>query len=282
MKKEIQFIIILSVLLLSACVRVDVFDTDHPEHGTITLTTDWSQIGQNITIPQTYIAQIGDYSASLTGTTNAIDNLFLPGTYNAHIYNVADKITVSETTAAVTVSNNIADPMPDWFFTSILNLTIEQDKDHHFTAVMQQQVRELNFVIEIIGGAPDRIESITATLSGVASSLDFANDTYSAAVSVAPVFTKQTDGRWLAAVRLLGIVGNEQQLSVSLTFADNSPAPLTKTIDIHTELSNFNANKISPLTLGAQIIETPNGIALTASIAGWLPGNGSGETGVAE
>ena len=267
--KKIQIITALSVLLLSACTRVDIYYTDHPEHGKVTLTTDWSEIGQGITAPQNYTVQVGDYSATVAGTSNTIDNLFLPGTYNAYIYNIADKITVSETTAAVAVSNNIADPMPEWFFTSILNVAIEQDKDHRFTAVMQQQVRELNFVIAPSGGTPNRIESITATLSGVASSLDFANNTHDNAANVVPAFTKQADGKWLAIVRLLGITGNEQKLSLTITFADNSPATINTEVDIHAELGDFNANKRTPLTLGAQVVETPTEAGFTATITDW-------------
>jgi len=267
--KNIQIITVLSVLLLSSCARVDVYDTDHPNHGKITLTTDWSEIGQDITIPQNYVVQVGNYSATVSGNTNTIDNLFLPNIYNTYIYNVADKITVSETTATVAVSNNIADPMPEWFFSSVLSLTIEQDKKHHFTAIMQQQVRELNFVIETTGGTPDRIESITATLSGVASSLDFADNTHSDAVSVVPTFEKQEDGKWLATVRLLGITGNEQKLSLTIAFADNSPATINTEVDIHTELGDFNADKRTPLTLGAQVIETPTGAGFAATITDW-------------
>ena len=251
--------------------RVDIYDTDHPEHGTITLTTDWSEIGQNIVAPQTYTVQVNDYSAIVTGTTNTIDNFFLPGTYLTHIYNAANKISVSETTATVAVNNNIADPMPAWFFTSTLNVTIEQDKDHRFTAVMQQQVRELNFVLEIIDDTSDRVENITAALNGVASSLDFVNNTHGNAVNVIPVFTKQANGKWLATVRLLGITSSEQKLSITIAFADNSPAPITEIVNIHTQLDDFNADKRTPLTLGAQVkvIETPNGIDFNAIVTDW-------------
>ena len=267
--KKVQFVIAISILLFSACKKDDVYNTDHPEHGKITLTTDWSQIGEGVTVPQTYVVRVNDYSTTVSGHTNTIDNLFLPNTYNTYVYNIANKITVSETTATLAVSNNIADPMPEWFFSSALSLTIEQDKDHHFTAIMQQQVRELNFVITPSGGTPDRIESITATLSGVASSLDFANNAHSNAASVVPVFTKQDDGNWLATVRLLGITSNEQKLSLTIAFADNSPATINTEVDIHTELGDFNTDKRTPLTLGAQVVETSTEAGFAATITDW-------------
>ena len=261
--------LIFSFLIFTACVRVDVYNTDHPEHGKISLTTDWTQAGQGVAAPQNYVVRVGEFSGNVTGTTNTIDNLFLPGTHDIHIYNVADKITVGGNTATVAVSSSFADPLPAWLFTAALNVTIEQDKDHFFTAAMQQQVRELNFLIETTGGTPDRIESITATLSGVASSLNFANNTHSNAANVIPTFTKQDSGRWLATIRLLGITGNEQKLSVIIAFADNSPATISTEVDIHARLGDFNADKRTPLTLGVQVIETSTGIDFNAIVTDW-------------
>ena len=271
-----------SFLIFSACVRIDVYDTDYPNHGKITLTTDWSQIGQDIVIPQTYIVQVNDYLTTVSGHTNTIDNLFLPGTYNTYIYNVADKITTNGTIATVAVGNNLADPMPDRLFTSTLSVAIEQNKNHLFTAVMQQQVRDLNLVIKTTGDIYDRIEYITATLSGVASSLDFANNTHHDAVNIIPVFMKQADGKWLAAVRLLGITGDEQKLSMTITFADNSPALIIREENIHTRLGDFNADKRTPLTLSAEVIEIPINTGFTSTITDWIDGNNGGETGSAE
>jgi len=267
--KKIQFIITLSVLLFSACARVDVYDTDHPNHGAITLTTDWSQIGQGIAAPQTYTIQMGRYSANVTGATNVIDNLFLPGNYQANIYNTANKIAVSGSVATLATTGGIADPLPGWLFTSTLKADIEQDKEQHLTATMRQQVRQLNLVIEPTGGTTDRIERITASLSGVASSLDFASNTHNGAASVVPVFSKRSDGKWVATVRLLGITGDEQKLSTTMFFADNSPAPISEESNIHSQLSNFNSDKRAPLTLTMRITETFTGAEFSATSTDW-------------
>ena len=267
--KKIQFIITLSVLLFSACARVDVYDTDHPNHGIITLTTDWSQIGQGITASQTYTIQVGRYSANVTGATNTIDNLFLPGNYQANIYNTANKIAVSGSVATLATTGGIADPLPGWLFTSTLKADIEQDKEQHLTATMRQQVRQLNLVIEPTGGTTDRIERITASLSGVASSLDFASNTHNGAASVVPVFSKRSDGKWVATVRLLGITGDEQKLSTTMFFADNSPAPISEESNIHSQLSNFNSDKRAPLTLTMRITETFTGAEFSATSTDW-------------
>ena len=103
--------------------------------------------------------------------------------------------------------------------TSVQEVTVEVDTDHELTAVMHQQVRQLTLVIEPTGDAADRIESIEGSLSGAAGTLDFATGTYGATSDVALHFTMITEGsdagKWTATVRLLGITGNTQTLTVS-------------------------------------------------------------------
>ena len=42
-------------ILLAGCdVKDPIFDTSHPGHGTVTLTTDWSGIGTGLTAPESY------------------------------------------------------------------------------------------------------------------------------------------------------------------------------------------------------------------------------------
>lgn len=89
-------------LLLAACdVKDPIYDTPYPNHGTITLTTDWSGIGEGLTAPESYTVRVGDYSAPLSGTTNTIDNLFVPGSYRAYVYNTPDRILIDDVTASV-------------------------------------------------------------------------------------------------------------------------------------------------------------------------------------
>lgn len=267
MAKKLIIMALGAAFLFSACeVNEPIYDTSHPEQGQIIkLTTDWTAIGTGISIPPTYTVKVGGYSAQLTGQSNTIDNLFASGTYSVSIYNTADHVTVSGTAATA----NYTSGFPGWLFTSVTSLTIEKDADHEFIAVMNQQVRELNLVIEPTGSTIDKIASLSATLSGVASTVDFANNTHSNAVSIAPAFIKQADGKYKATVSLLGIIGQEQKLSLTVTFANNSPAPITQEMNIHTQLGNFNADKKTPLTLGAQTVETTSETGFTATITDW-------------
>lgn len=290
MKRNIRQCLIVAVTALSfaACdVKAPIYNTPHPEQGAITLVTDWSGIGEGLTAPASYTVEAGDYSATLTGTTNLLEPLFEPGSYRLHIYNTPQHITVSGITATVAgASGNVdgAGPfvqeMPGWLFTDAVDAVIEPDTEQTFTAVMQQQVRQLTLVIEPTGSTTDRIEHIEGYLSGVAGTLDFSAGIYATPTNVELQFAKITSGanagKYAATVRLLGIAGEQQKLNAIIRFTGGSPEALNLTSDLTTELAAFNADKRKPLTLGGKVVETPTGADFSATITDWTPGNGEG------
>ncbi len=277
--------------LLAACdVKDPIYNTPHPEHGTVTLTADWSGIGEGLTAPASYTvaatpaaaAATGGYTATLTGTTATLDHLFEPGKYTIYAYNTPEHITVTGTVASVEAATpptgqtgTFVRNAPGWLFASATDVAIEADTEHALTAVMRQQVRQLTLVIEPTGGTTDRITGITGTLSGVAASLDMADGTHGAPSNVELQFEKITDGasagKYAATVRLLGTAGAEQQLTATIAFTDGSPAAATLTSDLTTALAAFNADKRTPLTLGGTIVETPTGAGFSATITDWTP-----------
>ena len=162
---------------------------------------------------------------------------------------------------------------PGWLFTSVQEVAIEADTDYELTAVMRQQVRELTLMIEPAGDAADRIETIEGTLSGAAGTLDFATGTHGTPSEVELHFTKITDGddagKWMATVRLLGIAGDVQRLTTTLTYTDGNPQPTSLNSDLTAALDGFNDGKTAPLTLGGTIAETPDEAGFTGEISGW-------------
>ena len=134
------------LLTLGGCVKDELHDTPHPDTGKVTVTADWADRGEGVDIPTEWTVTMGDYTGTETGATHSPDYLFNPGSYTLAVYNPADGITVSGTTAAVVqeagngayISNT-----PGWLFTSVQEVEIEADTDYSLTAVMQQQVREL-------------------------------------------------------------------------------------------------------------------------------------------
>lgn len=267
-----------AALLLAAtsCVKDELHDTPHPDYGKITVTADWSDRGDGVDIPAEWTVTMGGYTGTETGETHAPDYLFNPGSYTLAAYNTPENITISGTTATVvpkTGNGTYINNAPGWFFTSVQEVEIEADTDYELTATMHQQVRELNIIIEPTGDAKDRIESIEGTLSGAAGTLDFATGTHGTPSEVELHFTKITDGddagKWTATVRLLGIAGDAQRLTATLTYADGNPADTGLESDLSAALAGFNSDKTAPLTLGGTIAETPTEAGVEAGITGW-------------
>ena len=269
-----------AAVLLSSCVKDTLYDTPHPDHGKIAVTADWSARGEGIDIPATWTVTMGDYTGTETSATHAPDHLFAPGSYTLAVWNPAEGITVSGTTATIAAATGnragtdaFVDNAPGWFFTHTEQVSIEKDKDYPLTAVMQQQVRELTLMIEPAGDAADRIESIGGTLSGAAGTLDFATGTHGTPSEVKLHFTKITEGddvgKWMATVRLLGIAGNSQRLTATLTYTDGNPQPTSLNSDLTAALDGFNDDKTTPLTLGGTLAETPDEAGFTGEITGW-------------
>ena len=252
---------ILSLALLltpGGCVKDTLYDTPHPDTGKVTVTADWVDRGEEVDIPASWHIVMGDYTGTETGATHSPDYLFNPGSYTLAVYNPADGITLSGTTATVAAADGgFIVNTPGWLFTSVQEVEIEADTDYELTAVMHQQVRQLTLVIEPTGDAADRIESIEGTLSGAAGTLDFATGTHGTPSEVELHFTK------------IGIAGDAQRLTATLTYTDGNPQPTSLNSDLTSALDGFNDGKTSPLTIGGTIAETPGEAGFTAEITGW-------------
>ena len=162
----------------------------------------------------------------------------------------------SSVTQKLPFSATLISNAPGWLMTSVQEVTIEADTDHELTAAMHHQVRQLTLVIEPTGDAADRIESIEDCLSGAAGTLDFATGTYGAASDVALHFTRITEGsdagKWTATVRLLGIVGDTQRLTATLTTDSKGNAYLYGSWNANAKLTvsaNYLTSKIEKILL---------------------------------
>ena len=259
---------------LGGCVKDELYDTPHPDTGKVTVTADWADRGEEVDIPASWHIVMGDYTGTETGATHSPDYLFNPGNYTLAAYNIPEGITVSGMTAAMAAADGgFIVNTPGWLFTSVQEVEIEADTDYSLTAAMRQQVRLLTLVIEPTGDAADRIESIEGSLSGAAGTLDFATGTHGTPSEVELRFTKiisgDDAGKWMATVRLLGIAGDAQRLTATLTYTDGNPQPTSLNSDLTAALDGFNDGKTSPLTLGGTVVETPDEAGFTGEITDW-------------
>ena len=259
----------LAAVMLTGCYTVNIYNTDHPATGKLSLTTDWTNRTEGVAVPASYTAECVDPGGkvTLTGTVVEYPNLFVPGTYTLHLYNTAEKITLSGTTATVASAGTAGiDPLPGFQFWGAITQTIEADKDYSATVTMRQITRQLSFDLTIAEGDPERITALTATLDGVAGAWDMATDAPGGAVAtVTPAFTRTGD-KLTATVRLLGIAGAKQTLTLNLTFADGRTQQIVS--DITSPLTAFNSDKKAPLTLSGHV-NTPIASSHGGTITGW-------------
>lgn len=265
-------------MLFTACnVKDPIHETDHPDKARVTLSADWTGIDPNLTKPAKYTAVVNgtEYKDIPTVTESYTFPDIAPGSYAAYLYNETEGISMSGTTAAATYTST---PL-DWLFTGKLSETVEADRDYEFTVPIKQHVRELTLIIEPTGGTADNIEGITATLGGVAGTLDFSADTHGAATNAPLAFSKITNGtdagKWMATVRLLGVTGAEQKLTGTITYVGGTPAATPLESDLTSGLASFNADKKTPMTLGGTV-ETPTKTGFTATINDWTTVSGTG------
>ena len=101
-----------AAMLLSSCVKDELFNTPHPDHGKVAVTADWSNRGEGVDIPTSWEVNIGDYTGTETSATHAPDHLFEPGNYTLVTHNPANGIAVSGTTATVATTNGPIGSLP--------------------------------------------------------------------------------------------------------------------------------------------------------------------------
>lgn len=266
MTNKLLITIAAAVMLLTACDMKDpIYETDHPEKAKITVTTDWSNIGQGISKPSGYTVAFDGKTFPATADKHTLPDLIEPGNYTLYFYNNAEYTAVN----ATTVRADYPEGMPGWFFTGRLDAAIEKDKHHEFTVTMQQQVRQLTLAIEFTGTTTDKVKSITGTLSGAAGSLDFGSGMHGSPSDVTLPFIKDTNGKWKTTVRLLGVTGAEQKLKGTISFMEGTPGDMLMESDLTADLATFNDNKKEPMTLGGQTTETPSPAGFTVTINDW-------------
>lgn len=263
MKFNRIFLFLSVIMVISSCDTTT--DLEDPLKGKITLITDWSKRTEGVSIPTDYKVLINSQTLNYTETSNLLPELEA-GTYPIYVYNNPDNITVNGTTATVATAGNTVAAQLGWLFTSITEVQYADFKVETITAVMQQQVRQLKIELTITEDNPERIASTTATLSGVANVLDFKTNTYSGAnLLVSPAFIRN-DNKLTTIVRLLGISGESQKLTLDVTFTDSRTQRIES--DLSGLLFGFNTDKHVPLNLSADL-NTPVGAGFTATITEW-------------
>lgn len=263
----ITYTAVLAAILLASCVKDELYNTPHPDSGAVVVTADWSDRNSDADIPQTYILSIDGQEQEANGETNVLNRLLSAGKYTLAAYNKPDQVTVANNTASVNATSaKHINPMPGYLFASVQDINVVADDTLRVTARMKQLIRRLNLELTATEGDYSRVQSATATLSGVASVTDMATGERSAAAQVTNTF-RQDGNKFTLFFRLLGIVTTEAQtLTVDITFNNGDTQQIVS--DVTESMKNFN-NEAEPIKLKGNLLLPVEATVTGATITGW-------------
>lgn len=262
-------------LLITSCVKDDLYNTPHPMQGAVKITTDWSARSTESVLPTDYTLRISEQEEQpVSEATNVFHSLLTPGEYDLLVHNSPAGMTVSGTTATVnSLSDGTLEPLPGYLFSAAQTLNVLKDDTLRTTVKMQQRTRQLTLVLKLKDGDHDRILSTEATLTGITPSVNLLTGALPATggASITPVFEKATSSEGLpilqATFRLLGITTNDnQQLTVVVTLNNNQPQTITT--DLTSILHQLPADSMEPVTLDATFTLPPEA-NISGSITDW-------------
>ena len=263
----ITYTAVLAAISLASCVKDELYNTPHPDSGAVVVTADWSDRNSDADIPQTYILSIDGQEQEVSRETNVLNRLLSAGKYTLTAYNKPDQVTVANNTASVNATSaKHINPMPGYLFASVQDINVVADDTLRVTARMKQLIRRLNLELTATEGDYSRVQSATATLSGVASVADMTTGERSAAAQVTNTFI-QDGNKFTLFFRLLGIVTTEAQtLTVDITFNNGDTQQIVS--DVTESMKNFN-NEAEPIKLKGNLLLPVEATVTGATITGW-------------
>lgn len=263
----ITYTAVLAAILLASCVKDELYNTPHPDSGAVVVTANWSDRNSDADIPQAYILNIDGQEQEVSRETNVLNRLLSAGKYTLAAYNKPDQVTVANNTASVNATSaKHINPMPGYLFASVQDINVVADDTLRVTARMKQLIRRLNLELTATEGDYSRVQSATATLSGVASVADMATGERSAAAQVTNTF-RQDGNKFTLFFRLLGIVTTEAQtLTVDITFNNGDTQQIVS--DVTESMKNFN-NEAEPIKLKGNLLLPVEATVTGATITGW-------------
>lgn len=265
-----------AALLLAAtsCVKDELHNTPHPDRGAVTVSLT------GLAADGAYVLDIDGQTADITGSSFTFPDLLTPGTYSLVVYNRAEGFTFDGRTARVDAlsGKSRADaaaviPLPGYLKSVSREITVTADDTLRVSLVPQQRVRDLHIEFTVTQGRPELIQSVTATLGGIAGAFDMeAEQTVGEPVSTVFAFTRE-GSKLTADLRLLGTMGDVQTLVLDIVFTDGGRTQHTE-VELTEAMKEFNGDMTTAYRVTGTL-ETPVGMEEgKGEITGWETGDG--------
>lgn len=274
MKARRYMIIGMAAVLLSSCVKDKLYNTPHPDWGVVMVSLP------GLTEDDDYVLDIDGKTAGITGSPFVYPDLLLPGAHSLVVYKRAEGFTFNGRIAQIHAlgSKSHAEgttiiPLPGYLKTISQEITVVADDTLRITPSPQQRVRDLHIEFTVTQGRPELIQSVTATLSGIAGIFDMEKE-QTTGEPTSTVFSFIRDGDKLTAdARLLGTMGTVQTLVLDIAFVDDGRTQRTE-VDLTEALAEFNGDMTTAYRVTGTL-ETPVGMEEgKGEITGWEPVDG--------
>ena len=270
MKKKSAAICLISVIcvpwLLASCVKDELHRTPHPDSGVVSVSVDFPQGAED---EDDYTVEVDGKPLDGSGTDS---DPLTPGEHTVLVYNTPEGFTVTDGIAyvkRVDGTRALADliaPLPKPLYSGTQTVNVVADDTLHLDLSVTQRTRDLRLELTVAEGDPGRIAAITGTISGVAGAYDLRGETFCGeAFTTRPVFTRSGD-KITADLRLLGTMGDVQELTLTLTFTDGQTQTVTS--DLTEALATFGEDMTKPFTLWGDL-RTPIEAGFSATITDW-------------
>ncbi len=271
-----------AALSLTSCMKDELFNTPHPDKGAVVVATDWTDAIAESDTPASYMVSVdGGAAKPASGKTFTYPDLLTPGGHSLLAYNEAQGLTLDGKTATVNMlEDGTADPMPGYLFSAQRSLTVVQDDTLRVEVPMNRRVCPIAVAFSLKGEYVGEIADITATLGGLAGSVDLATgvvgtENLTAKLVPMPVFMQSASGAEDKVLkygcRVLGItVGASQTLTVTITMRDGYVSTITS--DLTEYLKDLNAD-MKPIELTGTV-EAPQDGHFGGTIEEWDVVNG--------
>ena len=263
----------LAATVLAGCYKVQIYWTNHPELGKITLITDWSKRSPDAAMPDPYQIHLlsPDLSWSVSETRFEIPNLLEPGSYTLHVYNTAEHTQLNGTVISLdrevpearalsgkTRNGEIIQEIysfyevPGDFFWGSVTQPIEADRDYEVTVPMRQITRPVEINLTIEGVNLEDCSSFFVNIDGTTDAWDCEADKPVGQHMITAIEGEpQSGNRLTGKTRVLGVMEDQPiKMEIELLLETDSYYVNSEPIDLTEEFKNFNtADRTVPLVI---------------------------------
>lgn len=267
---------VLVALLLTGCGKEDHYNTPHPDKGAVVLTTDWTNAFSESDIPATYFINIDGKAVQTSTKMTCYPELLQPGSHDLLVYNLPQGMTLEgETVTVNTRDDGTLYPISEHLFAAVQKMNVVKDDTVRITVPMRSLLCSLELNISMNGSDPGEIAQISATLSGVAASVNMRHGESGKESAVAGMTAQIVDNHralrtgTVSSVqlrcRIPGVNLTARQI-LTLTIAMQDGYRRTITSDLTEQLKNINADMALTLDTTVEVLQDGD---FTGGIKDW-------------